>query len=167
MLVDITRAIQSPGTEFPFEVSEVLLPQDIVGEEVTFDTVKIKGVFAGVGDSIFVRGELSTTAYAKCSNCLAPAQIAISVPFANTFVQIEQEDDPDKFLFSGSKIDFGDLALSHAVLALPMRFLCTEDCQGFCGRCGALKTHCTCQKDLQDEHPFAALQELLTKDEEV
>lgn len=168
MLLDITRALQTPGAEFPFVVSQEVAPQDILGEEVVFETAALTGFFSGVGESIYVHGRLSTVAHARCANCLAPAQAPIEVQFSESFMHGEDPEDPDRFTYEGSKIDFTDLATSLAVLALPMRFLCRENCEALCGTCGKDKDHCTCQKELPaKQHPFAALQQLLTKDEEV
>lgn len=167
MLLDITRAIQAPGTEFPFVVSEEILPQEILGEEVVFDKATITGFFSGVGESIFVHGRLLTTAHARCANCLANAKADIEVPFSETFVREADSDDPDRFTFEGSQIDFAHLALSLSVLALPMRFKCKADCEGLCGTCGKETNHCTCRKESPERNPFATLKQLLTKDEEV
>ncbi len=167
MFLDVTRGIQTPGTEFPFMLSEEIAPQEILGEQVAFDKATITGFFSGVGERIFIRGNLTTTAYAQCANCLAPAQAPIEVPFTETFARDAGSDDLDMFTFEGSKVDFAELALSLSVLALPMRFLCREDCQGLCGTCGKDFNHCTCQKETGVRHPFEALQQLLTKDEEV
>ena len=168
MLLDVTCAIQSPGTEFPFSLSQEIAPQEVLGEQVVIDTATLNGFFSGVGESIYVRGTISTVAHAGCANCMAPAQSPIEVTFSEVFLHEEKSDDPDRFTYEGSKIDLTDLAMSLTVLSLPMRFMCKEDCKGLCGKCGKDKDHCTCQKELPArQHPFAALQQLLTKDEEV
>lgn len=167
MVVDISRAWQSPGTEFPFQVSQEIPTQDILGENVVFDKAAISGFFTAAGDSIVLQGQLTSKANAVCANCLAPAEVDIQVLFREIFVREVEDDDSDSFLFEGNHVDVSQVALALAILALPMRFLCKEDCEGYCPNCGAEKNLCTCQKELPSEHPFAALQQLLSKDEEV
>jgi len=167
MFLDITRAIQSPGTEIPFTLSEEVAAQDILGEQVTFDKAAITGFVSAVGEKIFVRGRLSSKAHALCANCLAPAQAPIEVQFQETFVHEADDPDEEAFTYEGSKLEFADLALSLCVLALPMRFLCREDCPGLCGTCGKDSQFCTCQKENHQRHPFEKLQQMLLKDEEV
>ena len=60
------------------------------------------------------------------------------------------------------------LNLSAFVLALPMRFECGESCPAL-ARLQPDDSQPTyaCQKDMPDQHPFSALQQLLTKDQEV
>ncbi len=168
MFLDISRALRSQGTEFPFELSGEIPPQDILGEPVSFDGVTLTGTFSAAGKSVLIMGQLTAAAHARCAKCLGPAQTSLKVPFREIFVQDGDPEDPDKFAFEGNSLDLGHLALSMAVLALPMRFVCGETCKGLCPVCGENlnKNHCTCRKDLPVKHPFEALQ-MLFKDEEV
>ena len=52
-------------------------------------------------------------------------------------------------------------------MALPIRFLSKEDCPGLGETHPVDVDFSLCQKELPGQHPFAALQQLLTKDEEV
>ena len=54
------------------------------------------------------------------------------------------------------------LAMSYAVMHLPMRFLCKPDCQGYVQYLDEEDPD-TCQKELTGQHPFAALQQLLSQ----
>ena len=80
----------------------------------------------------------------------------------------DQDDEEERLMFDGSKVELSHLALTLAVLELPMRFVCGDACPAL----DAMQpddensTH-ACQKDMPDQHPFSALQQLLTKDQEV
>ncbi|MFN3694656.1 MAG: YceD family protein, partial [Ignavibacterium sp.] len=47
------------------------------------------------------------------------------------------------------KIDFDNDVREFAILAIPMKKLCKEDCKGLCPRCGADLNfeQCTCPKE--------------------
>lgn len=167
MILDVSRALGAPGTEFPFLATQEVPAQDVLGEEVTFDKATISGFFSAAGDAIVLHGQLTTIARARCANCLAPAKAELQVPFREVFVREADPSDPDQFLFEGSRVDLSQMALALSVLALPMRFLCRADCQGANPGGAEEKDHCACQKELPAKHPFEALQQLLTKDEEV
>ena len=169
MLLDISRAFRTQGEEFPFELSGEIPTQDILGEPVSFDGVTLRGTYSAAGKSVLIMGQLKAAAHARCAKCLGPAQADLKVPFRETFMQDGDPEDPDKFAFEGNMLDLSHLMLSMAVLALPMRFLCGEGCKGLCPVCGENlnKNHCTCRKEMPTKHPFEALQQLLTKDEEV
>lgn len=165
MFLDVSQALCCPGERYPFEAIQPMLAQDILGETVTFDDVRLEGTFEAIGQSILAQGELKTVAHMRCANCLAPVNVPMALSFKETFAPDAAPDDPDRFFYESSKLEFSQMVVSLVVLALPMRVLCKAGCQGLCSQCGKPKDLCTCQKEVK--HPFEALQQLLTKDEEV
>lgn len=176
MALDITRALQQPGEVFPFREEVSIPPQDIMGEEVRFDDPAVLEGSMCVTDSVLrLWGQMSARAHGTCAKCLAPAAHEISVRFDETFLPEgerkpgEEEDildADDHFTYDGPRFPVDRLALTLAVLDLPIRFLCREDCPGILTAPPDDVTHAG-QKELPDEHPFSALQQLLNKDLEV
>ena len=176
MYLDITSALRAPGEEIPFTHCDVIPPQTIFGEKITFSDVVFTGTYAMVGDSLHLVGSFRAVAHGCCAGCLKPVDYPVEVPLDEIFNRLtkfsplpqEDEEDDERLVFEGSKVDLSHLALTLAVLELPMRFVCGDDCQAL----RALQpgdnqmTH-ACQKDMPDQHPFSALQQLLTKDQEV
>lgn len=176
MYLDITSALRAPGEEIPLDHRDVIPPQEIFGEEITFSDVLFSGVYSMVGESLHLSGTLTAVAHGCCAGCLKPVDYQVEVPFDEIFTRLgkydqpaENEDEEDeRLVFEGSKVDLSHLALTLAVLELPMRFVCGDDCEAL----RAMQpddpqiTH-ACQKDMPDQHPFSALQQLLTKDQEV
>lgn len=174
MLLDVSRAMRTPGQAFPFIHHEQILPQDICGEEVSFDEpVVLEGHFSMSGENLTIEGTLHATAHSRCCNCLEPASVELKVPFNEVFTRLdrynaelmENDDDPDRLVFTGSKVELSHLTLTLALLDLPIRFLCREDCDGF--KYMAPQTnHAFHQADApKKENPFSVLQQLLTKDQ--
>ena len=85
-----------------------------------------------------MRGELETT----CARCLEPAQVAVDVPLAVTFVSDRGRQDAattrtrTSIAFQGGEIDVGDELRDEILLALPINPLCKESCRGLCPVCG-------------------------------
>ena len=167
MFLDVSIALKHPGEPYAFRVEQEIAPQEIGGETITFDPAVLEGTYSTEEEQVTVEGELRTVAHAMCANCLAPAQAEVRVPFRETFLRDADPEDDEQYAYSGSAIGFEKLAMSLSVLNLPMRFLCKEDCQGLLKQYGGDIETTARQKELQKEHPFAALQQLLTKDEEV
>ncbi|HKX12439.1 MAG TPA: DUF177 domain-containing protein [bacterium] len=73
-------------------------------------------------------------------------------------------DDLDFSFYHGEEINLGEILGEEITLALPMRFLCREDCRGLCPRCGKNLNQgdCGCQ-NLDDFSPFSALKDLKLK----
>lgn len=170
MKLDVSRVLRLAGQEFPFEVEQAIAPQDVGGDAVTFDEAKLIGRMRALeDDNIHVEGVLTTTAHSQCAKCLAPVDVQIEAEFGETFVRDGDPNDDENFAYTGSRIDFEKLAMSCAVVALPIRFVCDPECSGIEGY--EVGDAADWQDDhheaTQEEHPFAALKQLLTKDEEV
>ena len=177
MLLDISRALRAPGEEIPFLHRDAIPPQVIFGDTVTFDDVALSGFFSLAGEDLHIWGELTGVAHGTCAGCLKSVDFPLKVSFDEIFNHLsrypQQENDPEdedeRLVYEGSKVELSHLALTLAVLELPMRFLCREDCPGLAAYQpdDDFPISNACQKDMPDQHPFSALQQLLTKDQEV
>ena len=164
MLLDVSRALRNPGEAVPFEHHERIMPQDISGEMVTFDEpVVLEGRFSMSGNDLTLDGTLTATAHSRCCNCLGPAQVDLKVPFHEVFTRLDRmqenaKDDPDHWVFMGSKVELGHLALTLALLELPIRILCKPDCEGYNQMAPQYAAP-------QKSNPFSVLQDLLKNDQ--
>ena len=164
MKLDVTQALRNPGEEFPFEAEQAIAAQEVSGETVTFDPALMKGVYSATEDgSVTLDGVLTTVAHARCANCLSPAQADIQAAFRETFYHDGEPETDDRFAYEGSAVELERLAMFTAMLELPMRFLCREDCPGLGEFAGKDVYTRSSQEELPGQHPFAALQQLLTE----
>ena len=93
------------------------------------------------------------------------ATVNLKVPFHEVFTQVdkitpEQEDDPDCQVFANSKVELNHLALTLALLELPIRILCRPDCDGY----KRMAPQYTAGREDAD-HPFAKLKNLFNNDQ--
>ena len=168
MKLNVSEALRNPGQDYAFQGEQAIAPVEIGGETVTFDVAAMSGSFFTDDDGgVTVDGKLTTVAHAQCANCLEPASADVETTFHETFVRNGDPNDDETFAYAGYQVEFDKLAMSYAVLALPIRFLCKEDCEGLGKTIAVDNDYSLCQKELPGQHPFAALQQLLTKDEEV
>lgn len=176
MLLDISRALRAPGEEIPFRHCDEIPPQEIFGETVTFSGVTMEGYCSAADDSLRLHGVLTATAHGHCAMCLKPVDYQVNVPFDEVFTrqtrynrpEEESSDEEERLMYEGSKVELGHLAMTLAVLDLPIRFECGEDCPALDAELpDSAPYQCASQKDMPDQHPFKALQQLLTKDQEV
>jgi uncharacterized metal-binding protein YceD (DUF177 family) len=169
MELDVSKALLAQGNQFPFTAEVSVPPQDVVGETVSFDTVKLAGQYSVVEGTVRLEGELTTIAHATCAKCLAPASVPLALSFAENFRKDANEIEDEDFRYEGSKVTLDQLALTLIMLNLPMRFLCGENCTGGEGLDAYSQDifKSSCEEESQTQRPFEALQRLLTKDEEV
>lgn len=155
-----------------FEPSEVEMPGDayriVAPVEVGFDIHKDKDQFRLVGT---LRTELELA----CSRCLEPFRVPVALAFdqrylpqASASAEEESEvaaEDLETSFYRDEEIDLNELVREQFYLALPMKPLCREDCQGLCPHCGTnLNTGaCECAGAWEDPR-LAPLKQVKTRE---
>ena len=175
MKLDISEALRRPGETFSFTHTPHIEPQDIMGDIITFDPVRMEGSFTQNDGKLHLKGRMATIAHGTCAKCLEAAHYQINLSFHEIFSRKgerdeEEEDDldqTDRLAFDGPQLAVDQLALTLVVLELPMRFLCKEECEGLPGITQMNREADADQDELTTQHPFSALQQLLNKDQEV
>lgn len=141
----------------PYEVAEpVALTFDITKDDRRFHVV----------------GNVATTLELTCGRCLEPFRFAVDAGFDLRYLprtdntgegEIEiEEDDLMTAYYGNDVIDLGQLMTEQVHLALPMKPLCDETCQGLCPQCGTnLNTgSCLCTTTREDPR-LAGLKSML------
>ncbi|KEO81932.1 YceD family protein [Tumebacillus flagellatus] len=107
-----------------------------------------------------VEGKLSATATYRCSRCLVDFSEELHVPFAEQFVQVEEDELADAEASLGEEsnpvvgdaFDLTPFVEQEVALALPYAPLHAEDCKGLCLSCGVNlnETTCSCNTERID-----------------
>ncbi len=107
--------------------------------------------------SMFVgQGRLKTELQFPCSRCLKEFIFPVDTSFELVLVERHKSaalnPDEDFNIFDGDEADI-DAAIEQTIfMALPIVYLCKEDCQGLCPVCGQDKNteSCHCEPDTAD-----------------
>ena len=163
MKLDVSDALSHPGQEYRFSGTQAIADQEIAGDTVRLDDCETEGCFMADEDgNIAVKGKLRTVAHAPCANCLAEAQAEVENDFDEVFQRNGDPEDDEIFAYDGHEVSLDKLVMSYAVMALPIRFLCREDCPGF-----EYRDPDVAPEEPGIQYPFAGLQQLLENNEEV
>jgi uncharacterized protein len=127
-----------PGTE----EFRVVAPVDLTAD-VHKDAQKVRLV-----------GRVVATLELDCSRCLEPFTVPVDARFDLLFLPVSintgegerevEEDDLGVSFYKDEVIDLADVIREQLYLALPMKPLCREDCQGLCPVCGTNRNRATC-----------------------
>lgn len=194
MILDVAKALKSPGVDFPFSLSGEWPAQEFSGDVLTFPApVTLSGTYMGIGESVTVRAELDAQVCAPCARCTDPATAKVHAQLDEVFTRemdesqgrraaapkraARERDDAEELPESsegeggtirGTVIDLTEAAMAALFTQLPMRFLCKKSCKGLCPQCGANlnEARCSCQEGASD-NPFAALTSMEFPEEEV
>lgn len=122
--------------------------------------------------TVHLKGVVRFTALLACDRCGVPVESRIQEEF-EYILTLEEQNNPEMSELECSTEDCNTLYLKDPVidldmifreqvlLAVPVRTLCAEDCQGLCSVCGALlkNENCDCSTSSSNS-PFAVLKRL-------
>jgi len=104
-------------------------------------------------------GRVQTALECACSRCLEPFTVPIDAAIDLLLLPASEnagdDDDDDEreveqddlgvSYYADDVIDLGEIVREQFYLALPMKPLCREDCQGLCPVCGVNRNRETCE----------------------
>lgn len=157
MILDITKALDSEGKQFPF----VLTSDGLEGESefICSSPITVSGSYSCEQKLLTVAGHVSTSLAVNCSRCLRAMNYPVELDFTAVF---QKEPEEEAYLLSGSTVLLDKAVADEISLSIPYHFLCREDCKGLCPVCGADRNEveCECDKQIREDSPFAQLKGL-------
>jgi len=157
MKLDLRWLKNHPNETQEFYLEEEADDLTLAGERIIFkDKITVHLVLTNTGRLIVGSGDIQTVLGLQCGRCLQ----AYSLPLATDFnVQLCEEnlaqglqEDEDFILFKGNEVDLDPVIVENILVNLPLRRLCSEDCPGFCPRCGVdlRQEKCRCENEETD-----------------
>lgn len=122
-IADFKYQNQEIKTPYPFELDLKIYKTD--------DFFIFTGTFTGI--LILV-----------CSRCLEKFEQEIEISIDEE-IEFEEIDDPNHY-------DITEILIENIILSLPIKYLCSEDCQGLCSVCGINlnQKDCDCETETLD-----------------
>lgn len=127
---------------------------------------------------VTIRGTATTTLELKCSRCVEGYDVTVAASFDLRYLPAEEapaggeevevaDEDINTAYYREGRIDLGELVHEQLYLALPMKPLCKDDCQGLCPVCGANRNTapCSCEHKWIDPR-LAGLKALLNENDD-
>jgi uncharacterized protein len=123
---------------------------------------------------IRLRGELGTRVELTCARCLEPLMQDVAREFDLLYRPLGADAGREELsvtaaeaevsYYQGEGLLLEDVLREQVFLALPLKAICRDDCQGLCPHCGKnLNAEaCTCAEPLEDPR-WSALKEIRSK----
>ena len=111
--------------------------EEYAGEKIFPQPVHVVGTVFNKAEVTRLVLECTVTVEKPCDRCGRQTAKTLSVPIERVLVRELAGEEQDTFLvLEDDKLDLFELCFGEVLLALPMKFLCTEDCKGICPSCG-------------------------------
>ena len=160
MFLDVTQLIQSDGAVRELDLSLKLDDMSFNGQDIVFETpFALKGVVKNIAGVLYLNLDAEVSFQTQCAACMDNISESLSFKVNEVFSKTETGDDETIVIRSGN-IDLDDLVEKAFVGALPINYLCSEDCKGLCPECGCNlnREECSCGEDSIDPR-FSALKD--------
>ncbi|MDQ7094728.1 DUF177 domain-containing protein [Desulfosporosinus sp. PR] len=162
MKVNVTQVRYRSGESVRFDLMEDFSSFDLGAEALSFSApVHVQLQVTNTNKAVMVSGTIETELNVICGRCLEPFKYPLKLPYQDEWIfpaQATEELLESALLLEKDDVDISQRIFEQIVLALPMKFVCSDDCRGLCLTCGANLnlTSCSCKEDVVDPR-FAAL----------
>jgi uncharacterized protein len=143
MEINVAQLLKSPiGAEREYGLEGSI---DIAGDGASCATVG-RVSLTRTDSGILVRGRLFTEVGLTCSRCLGPLRCPLTISVEEEYyptidiitgTRLTPPEDTEHFTIDESHIlDLTEAVRQAAVVSIPMKTLCKDDCAGLCPECG-------------------------------
>ena len=168
MQINVSQQLKSSvGTIRNYEVSGVV---DITGDNSN-NVVQGEVKLIRTNQGILVRGSLHTEVEGTCSRCLSPFSYPLTLDIEEEYfpttdmdssISLPLPEEPGCFsIDENHMLDLTEAIRQYALLAIPMKPVCREDCAGLCPHCGHNLNHglCNCIPQ-QADSPLVTVEDI-------
>ena len=155
MKVDVSNITKINGASLKIAFNGVVQGLDVVADEVAFTRPSaFEGVLENQGGTLKLEGMLNSVYTVKCYRCLKDLNRNMNLEIKEDFLSPKADNTDEAYTYQNNSIDLDRVLKDNIILNLPMKVLCSEECKGFCGDCGADLNVISCNcADMQKENP--------------
>ena len=167
MRLDLRPILRTPGASLPFQFRLDLSGMDFYGARPFAHPVRVSGAVRNMAGALSLEGTAETTLELTCDRCLKPFSQDLALPVSTLLAEeLEDEENDEIVLLEDGAADLDEIFTTALVLSMDAKHLCSEDCKGLCPTCGADLNLGPCQCRKEPDPRFAALAQLLDKENE-
>ncbi len=133
------------------ECSWLVNAPDVVsgkGEMCVSSDYDISLAVSKVLNEIHVRGTVNFSIVSPCARCLSRVESNLNPEINLTLLPYGRDDEADEIgdyeSYEGNEIDLTGYLREIIAMALPVKILCGEECQGLCQNCGVNLNSAAC-----------------------
>lgn len=140
--------------EFKVDCSEL----DIENQDFSINEVAVKSTVSKNEQNVFVASQIRSEVDFVCDSCLCSFHDVLEDEFSIFYTSDQDSASHDgeqiiQVLKPGTReIDLSSGIRESILLSIPMKVMCSEDCQGLCPDCGANlnEGNCNCKRKKAD-----------------
>ncbi len=141
VIVDVKDILNVIGAEEHFSFERDFSPIKVDADQIEFaEPVKFDINLENVGTGIRILGHIKSALKLICGRCLTEFSFPVDWRIDELFYKENMPKEEEAYEMKNGTIDLGPPTEEEFVLAIPMKPLCDESCQGICAICGEVIT---------------------------
>jgi uncharacterized protein len=170
VLLDLNAIASEPGATGSFAYSLDLPNAEEFASE---GPVRVSLDVHNTGKALLVYGKFEGAVHLACARCLADVLVDVQGKIDEQFslpgvtiagLELIDQVEPAESAFTDQVLNVTELVRQQILLSLPMRVVCSDDCQGLCPVCGHNLNEGSCGCPQEEGHPaWKALRDLASK----
>ncbi len=144
MKVDVSDIIGNNGALMEIAIEDEPVEKKPVEGYFIDGKLLFKGTITNRDDILLLDGSLKTTYKSECYRCLKPVSGTLDIVIKENFINIDDAEHNDMYYFNGKILDISKALYDNIILNLPMKQLCSNNCQGLCSKCGGNQNNEKC-----------------------
>lgn len=158
MVLDVSQLIQNDGAVKDIDVEVRLEDMFFNGQDVVFTTpFNLKGIVKNIAGVLYLDLDADVSFKTQCARCLDTVSENLLFQIHEVFSKTSDLNDEEVTVIESGNIDLDEIVENAFVGALPINYLCSEDCKGLCSVCGCNLNHETCSCDSDNVDPRLAV----------
>lgn len=137
MKVDISDILRVNGASMKLDFTEKPAEKEPVKGFILNGDLSFSGTLTNYNGIIALEGYLKASYIGECYRCLCMTGKTLEIKIKEDFAGSEHEGQADMYSIERKVLDIDKAFYDNIVLNLPMKHLCSKQCKGLCGRCGA------------------------------
>ncbi len=156
MFIDVSKIKKCDGASVKIDCEIAFDSLQFFGADISFVTpIKVVGAIKNVNNILYLHSDASCVIAVECARCLEKIEKEFKFTMTEQF-SFDTEDD-DIIRIEEEEIDLAYITEQQFCTALPISFLCKEDCKGLCLKCGQNLNIASCDCEDEDIDPRLAV----------
>ena len=151
MVLDVSQLIQNDGAVKKLDFSISMDNLSFNGQDIAFTSpFCLTGEIKNLSGVLYLELDADVSFTTQCARCLDSVNVQHSFHISEAFSKTEQTDSEDEVtVLTSGNIDLVEVTELAFIGTLPINYLCSEDCKGFCPSCGINLNceSCSCADD--------------------
>ena len=159
MKVNVSDLVVNKSLHKKIDLRECLENIDFGGNEFKFiEPVIIQGEMTVENQVFKLEGNIQIKVELNCDRCTKSFEQEMDILLDESFSN-QEDSSEDICFFSGKEIELTNIIRDNIISNIPMKMLCSDDCEGLCDVCGCNKKRqkCSCKHEEYDPRLEALL----------